>query len=125
MSEIICMKAKYFFVSFILWSILFTSCNNDSTSNVDCTGITPGYAADIAPVLATCATNGCHGNSGTQAGINLTTYEKVKSASSGSKFLKSIKHESGAESMPPAGFQKLSDANIKLIECWIKNGKPE
>ena len=92
---------------------------------MDCTGVTPGYAADIAPVLATCASDGCHGNNGTQAGVNLKTYESVKTASSNSKFLKAIKHESGAESMPPAGFEKLSDANIKLIECWIKNGKPE
>lgn len=114
---------------FIVFSLavmaFFVSCNKSSTTTVDCTGITPTYTADIAPILATCAIDGCHGNIATQAGINLTTYANAKSGSSNSKFLKSIKHESGAESMPPAGFSKLSDDNIKLIECWIQNGKPE
>lgn len=124
LSKILFMKIQYYFAALFLSALLITACGDDEKP-VDCTGVTPGYTADIAPVLATCAISGCHGDSGTQAGINLTTYENVKTASSNSKFLKAIKHESGAESMPPAGFEKLSDANIKLIECWIKNGKPQ
>lgn len=124
LSKILFMKLQYYFTCLFMSALLITGCG-DNDEPVDCTGVTPGYAADIAPILATCAVSGCHGNSGTKAGINLSTYENVKSVSSNSKFLKSIKHESGAESMPPSGFEKMSDANIKLIECWIKNGKPQ
>lgn len=118
------MSFKKIFIFLPVLALTWVGCG-DKTEKVDCIGITPKYTADIAPVLATCASDGCHDNVATQAGINLTTYENVKSGSANSKFLKAIKHQSGAQAMPPSGFDKLSDANIKLIECWIQNGKPE
>ena len=125
LSKFLNMKTKIF--SFLLAFVLIGlySCGNNTDDKVDCTGVTPTYTADISPILASCAIDGCHGNVATQANINLTTYAGAKSGSANSKFLKAIKHQSGAEAMPPAGNDKLSDANIKLIECWINNGKPE
>jgi cytochrome c553 len=119
------MNSKVLFVLFLGISIGIIACGDNTEDKVDCTGVTPTYTADISPILASCAIDGCHGNIATQANINLTTYEGAKSGSANSKFLKAIKHQSGAEAMPPAGNDKLSDANIKLIECWINNGKPE
>ncbi|MFZ1705562.1 MAG: hypothetical protein WAT79_14530 [Saprospiraceae bacterium] len=120
------MNVKLIFFLFTVVIFLFVGCNSSTSSNVDCNGITPTYNADIAPILtANCAADGCHGNFLTQAGINLTTFSGAKNGSANSKFLKAIKHQSGAESMPPSPATKLSDDNILLIECWIQNGKPE
>lgn len=118
------LKNKIFIVLCIL-GIGVLGCTGDDKPAVDCTGLTPTYTADVAPLLVTCATDGCHGNIATMAEVNLTTYDNVKKSTENSKFLPAIKHQSGAESMPPAGFDKLTDAQIKIIECWIKNGKPQ
>lgn len=117
-------KSNLFLFSLILFAFTL-GCTDKTDTTVDCTGLTPTYTADISVILSTCAIDGCHGSIATMANLNLTTYENAKSGSSNSKFLKAIKHESGVEAMPPAGFTKLSDSQIKLIECWIQNGKPE
>ena len=109
-------------------SISMFSCTNDSTpdlSNVDCAGITPTYTSEIRSILnQSCALSGCHTSSSANAGIDLSSYAASKSATQKSKFLPSIRHESGAEPMP-VGAAKLDDATILTIECWIKNGTPE
>lgn len=105
--------------------ILTFSCSKSEDDQADCTGIAPTYTNDIAPIYNTsCATSGCHSAVFPASGINLSNYTSSKAASQNSKLLKSIKHQSGASAMPQ-GAAKLSDANIRLIECWIKNGSPE
>jgi hypothetical protein len=117
------------FTCFFIFGIVLTiisSCSKDDNNVVDCTGVTPTYTNDIAPILnASCATSGCHSALFPASGINLSAYTAAKSASINGKVLKSIKHESGVAAMPPMGASKLSAANIRLIECWIKNGAPE
>ncbi|MBK9151306.1 MAG: hypothetical protein IPM26_10040 [Saprospiraceae bacterium] len=108
------------FILFIL-----TSCSKNESSTVDCSGVNPTYTADIAAIMnSSCALSGCHSAIFPASGVNLSNYSNTKAASQNSKFLKSIKHESGAKPMPQ-GSAKLSDASIRLIECWIKNGAPE
>ncbi|MBK6361998.1 MAG: hypothetical protein IPL63_06345 [Saprospiraceae bacterium] len=120
------MLVKNFFLVLLIASFIFVGCGHDPVEKIDCSGITPTYSADIAPILnATCADDGCHGNVNTQAGIKLTNYAEAKAGSGNSKFLKAIKYQSGATAMPPDPAFKLSDAQVKLIECWIQNGKPE
>ena len=107
--------------------ILFVfSCTKDTaTSSVDCPAITPTYKNDIAVIMsASCATAGCHSAASRSGGIDVSSYAATLKAVSNSRFLPSIKHQSGAQSMPQ-GAGKLSDPTIAKIECWISNGTPE
>lgn len=109
---------------------LLTSCGGDEVEvipndTLDCSTITATYSGNIKSIMdGNCATSGCH-NSGTQAnGIDLSTYDLVKSESSSNRFLGSIKHEGGFSQMP-RGKSKLPNATIDMIACWIENGTPE
>ena len=54
-------------------------CTSTTTTTTDCTGITPTYTNDIASVMNnSCALSGCHNSSSKSAGIDLSTYDKVK-----------------------------------------------
>jgi hypothetical protein len=109
----------------VLVVFVLISCSKDTATNTDCTGVTPTYTADIAPVFnASCATVGCHSANFPAEGIDLSSYEKSKSNSLNGKVLASIKHQSGVKTMPQ-GEAKLSDDIIKKVECWIKNGAPQ
>ncbi|MBK9255443.1 MAG: hypothetical protein IPM42_08150 [Saprospiraceae bacterium] len=113
----------YLFLS--IGFVFIIGCSKDEDQQVDCTGVTPTYTNDISKIFnASCATTGCHSAVFPANGINLSSYETSKSASLNGKVLQSVKHSSGAFQMPQDG-PKLSDASIKLIECWIKNGAPE
>ncbi|MBK8052910.1 MAG: hypothetical protein IPK35_06430 [Saprospiraceae bacterium] len=105
----------------------FITCTKDSTteSNASCSTVVSTYTNNVATIMnASCASAGCHSASTKAAGYDLSSYNGTKSGAANSKFLKSIKHESGADKMPQGG-SKLPDASIKLIECWIANGTPQ
>lgn len=112
--------------SLLLLALVFIhSCSKDENNTVDCTNINPIYNNEIAPIFnANCATSGCHGPIFPASGIDLSNYFGARSASLNGKVLKSVKHESGAKAMPQNA-AKLADSNIRLIECWIRNGAPE
>lgn len=72
---------------YLFCGVVLISCGKDSTT-ADCTGITPTYTADIAPLFnSACATSGCHSSLFPAAGVDLSTYEKTKSASLNGKVL--------------------------------------
>jgi cytochrome c5 len=90
-------------------------------STVDCavSGLT--YAA-IKPILeGNC--NSCHSNGGA-GGLDFTVFADVKKAAQKGELLGTIKHASGFPKMP-ARAEKLDQASIDKIECWIKNGMKE
>lgn len=66
-----------------------------------------------------CALSGCHNASSREAGVDLSTYAKTKNAFETTSCLCTIHHGSGCSPMPKGG-SKLSDATIKLIDCWAK-----
>jgi hypothetical protein len=112
-------------ISSVLAVVFIYACKKKSITTYDCTGITPTYIVNIKPILdASCATSNCHSASKKASGIDLSTYAASKAYSSNDKFIKSIQHISGVESMPKGG-SKLSEADIKLIYCWTNNGTPE
>lgn len=118
------MRKKALFASACVLALAF-GCKKDTTSTVDCTGVTPTYTNDIKPIMDKyCATSGCHNATSKADGRDYSTYTATKSGSGSSAFLGSIKQQSGYDKMPQGG-SKLSDANIKLIECWISNGTPQ
>ena len=120
------MKFQYILFS-ILILVIFSCSKTDSTDyagNAVCTSV-PTYTSNVAAILnSSCAISGCH-NSSAQAGINLSTYALASSQfKSNSKNLISIHHGSGVEAMP-RNANKLSDATINTLDCWVKNSCPQ
>ncbi len=113
---------------FTIALIAASSCNDSADSNTayleatDCTGNSPSYAEDVAPILnARCATSGCHTALTPSHGLNLQGYQVVKSSFNQHKILCSINHGSECDAMPK-GSAKLSEAQIITMTCWAKNG---
>lgn len=78
---------------------------------------TISYASQIAP-LTTTYCNGCHSAGGTGTG-DFTTYAGLKlKADNGSLKTRVV----DVKDMPQAGSPPLSDAERKLIKCWIEQG---
>lgn len=118
------MQSKLIFL-FVVGVLFVTSCSKDDNTQADCSGVTPTYNAEIVGIMnASCAYANCHDSGTRSGGIDLSSYAKVKAASANDNFLKSIKHQSGAEAMPQ-GSDKLADDVILKIECWIQNGWPQ
>ena len=76
------------------------------------------YTDNIASIINTnCAISGCH--SGNQS-PSLSTFDNVFSSAS------RVLSRAAARSMPPrSSGLSLTDAEIKLIECWVEDGAPQ
>lgn len=118
---------KYTALTLMLFAAV-ASCNDSAESNAryladtDCSGNTPTYTADVAPILnARCATTGCHTALTASHGLNLNGYQVVKTTFDQHKILCSINHGSECNAMPRSS-AKLSEADIITITCWAKNG---
>jgi cytochrome c5 len=86
-----------------------------------CDSLKATYNTHVATLMtASCATSGCHDIFGA-GGIKLRNYDEVKTQAGFDRFMKAIKHEAGFNAMPQ-GKPKLSDDNIKMLECWISKG---
>ena len=93
---------------------------NLSCSSCDTTAVT--YSGSLVPLLTTgCVT--CHSGTSPDGGVDLTTHANVTGAVSYSNLMASIRQESGAAAMPPAG-SALNDCEVRLFEIWIQEGMP-
>ena len=93
------------------------------------------YTEKVQPILETNCYR-CHGGANHRGGLNINTKEDmIKGSHHGpalvpghpeqSWMVKLIRHEGPADdpmNMPPAPKPKLSDADIAVIETWIKAG---
>jgi len=103
--------------------VCLNSCKKDE--KIDCTGVTPTYSNEISKIFnESCAFAGCHLGPNAEADLDLSNFENVKLAATKGSVIKSIKHASGVSAMPKGG-NKLTDATIKMVECWVQNGTPE
>lgn len=106
-------------------TIVLFSCKKEDPDVVECGSLTPTYTNDVASLInQNCAISGCHGNGSSKGGVDLSGYSAVKAESSKKQFLGAIQHKSGYSKMPKNA-NKLSDADIKTITCWVQNGSPE
>ena len=107
-------------------AILVISCkDDDNPDEVDCTGLTPTYTADIKAILDTsCAKSGCHNSSDLANNIDLSTYATASAISQEARFLGAINHKSGFSPMPQDD-DKLPTATIELLTCWVETDSPE
>ena len=78
------------------------------------------YQSDIQPIMeANCSFSGCHSSSSAESGYDLETYSGTAAGISGS--IGSI--EKG--SMPPSGYQEVSQEDLNKLKTWMDQGKPQ
>jgi hypothetical protein len=114
---------KKIIISSIVMAVIFTTACAKKTAVAasDCTGVTPTYTTDIKPIIdANCLS--CHNSGNKSGGYDLSNYNNCKSAKD--KIVGSVQHASGFAAMPD-GSAKLSDATIKIINCWSQNNAPQ
>ncbi len=111
----------------VVAAILLAACGGKESPipAVDCTGVSPTYTNAVKDIFDnSCATGGCHDAATKESGYDLSDYAGSKAASTKDNLLGSINHTSGFEAMPK-GSAKLSDAEIKIITCWVDSGAPQ
>lgn len=81
------------------------------------------FATDVQPILNNnCAFSGCHSQASSADGINLSSHSGATAVGT-NKLVGSIKHDNGYSPMPKNS-PKLSASDIKKIECWVLDGRP-
>ena len=109
----------------VLVTIMALSCKKDTVTTTDCTGVAPTYTSAVKALLdVKCATSGCHGASNPADGLDYSSYSAAKTNAAKDAFRGSIQHLSGYDAMPK-GASKMSDADIKTLNCWVQNGMPQ
>lgn len=113
---------KLWILALLSLTLVISQCSKDDDNDPDpvdpCAGNTPTYTKNIKPILETkCNSASCHGAGAPQP--NWTSYATVKSAAVG------IRNQVSAKNMPKAPNPPLSQAEIDLFVCWVKNGTPE
>ena len=102
-------------------AIYLSSCKSKKpAAKTSACASTPTYTADIKKIFdSNCLP--CHSAQKHKHGIDLSAYEPAKAAGANKSLLGSVRHEAGYEAMPME-HEKLDDATIEKISCWIQNG---
>lgn len=88
-------------------------------ATVDCGSQIPAYEPDIKPIFDKHCNN-CHGER-SAGGYDLRKMADITKAANKGELLGTIKWEEHYPHMPVKA-DKLDDATIRKIECWVQNG---
>jgi len=122
-------KSNFFpaLIGTVCTALFFVTCkheaplaNKDGNATDTCGTIISTYSGGVAPLINTYCIK-CHNATTTRAGINLSTYDGVKTVAGNGKLLGSIKQATGYKPMPP-GTTKLTGCQIRQIEKWVQSG---
>ncbi|HPG11952.1 MAG TPA: c-type cytochrome, partial [Chitinophagaceae bacterium] len=94
----------------------------DLTCNSGCDTTQFTYTATIKPIIVNYC-QGCHNGTAAQGGIDLSTYNGVKTKIDDGRLWGAINHLPGYSPMPKNG-NKLADCEITQIRKWIEAGSP-
>ena len=109
----------------MLLCICFSGCEKnveeDTENNfVDCSAVEAYYTEDVAPILSSNCI-GCHSGSTASAGLHLDSYTSVYSAIKSGIILDRVnRNSSGDVLLMPQGGQKLSDANLDILQKFFE-----
>jgi hypothetical protein len=117
MGNFICMFNKITLLASLMFFLGLISC----TAGKQATSTALTYTANVKPIIdANCAST-CHNAGRPAAGIDLTTYEKVKEQSLNGKLIGAIQHADGAKPMPKKA-PKMDETSIQTIVSWANSG---
>ncbi|WP_284653426.1 hypothetical protein [Flavobacterium terrisoli] len=119
------MKKHFILISsFVLGTVLVSSCTNDSSDdlsgNIDLDEVT--YTNTVKAIIDNNCIS-CHAATPINgAPMSLTTYENVKQAVLNRGLLDRISRTQGAPGMMPNGGTRLPQAVIDKVQAWANNG---
>lgn len=118
---------KTFHITISSFFLLMVSCKHDPIAPIDCPNGIVSFASQVQPIInQNCNVSGCHGDMN-EAPFPLMTFQQIDSAVVYCNLLMSIKHQTPTPMpridplLPDAGM--LPDSVIKIIECWINQGR--
>lgn len=93
------------------------------TCKEQCDTVNVTYTNTILPIIET-SCKGCHSTYPLGGGIDLSTYDGLKTIALNGKLYGSVSFASGFIAMPQSG-TKLADCQLVAIDKWIKAGAPQ
>jgi hypothetical protein len=101
---------------------LYISCKNDKDDEPEiCDTTDMSYSNDIAPIIESNCSSGCHNGSNPASGFLLSSYDDLKLKVDEGRLLGAIKRQPGFSAMPKDR-NPLSNCNISKIEAWVLQG---
>lgn len=94
--------------------------NNSCENSLACDTTTITLSASVRPIFSQYCV-GCHNNTSQSGGVNLESYDGIKTVADNGRLSGSINHLSEYSPMPQ-GQNKLDDCSIRKIEKWIALG---
>lgn len=95
---------------------------NNSCVASSCDSLNVTYSASIKNIV-TNKCQGCHSGGAPSGGIDLSTYNGIKTKVNDGRLWGAVNHLPGYSAMPKNG-QKLSDCEIGIFRKWIAAGAP-
>lgn len=109
------MKLRLVIISTIISIIAATGCESSKSDVLpDCATVPARFAEDVLPLIQTKCAISCHSASSGPGVGPLTNYTQIKNKAALIKSLVETKK------MPKNG--SLTDAEIKIISCWVDAG---
>ncbi|MBV6425601.1 MAG: hypothetical protein KIPDCIKN_00082 [Haliscomenobacter sp.] len=104
-------------------SLLAFSCTNEKVEEPNgCDTSNVKYSTDIAPIVQSSCSNGCHNGNTPSAGFRLDSYAAIKVKVDQGRLYGAVAQLAGFSAMPVGG--RLSDCNISKIKAWVDAGAP-
>ena len=105
----------------MLLCICFSGCEKNveedhDNNSVDCFLV---YTENVAPILSSNCI-GCHSGSTASAGLHLDSYTSVYSAIKSGNVWDRVTRVQGFDGFMPQGGQKLSDANLDILQTFFE-----
>lgn len=110
-------------LSIVCFFVILYSCSASKTT-ASATTSKYSYSKDVRAIINENCANTCHNADRPAAGIDLTTYAKVKDQCVNGKLIPAIQHAEGVDPMPKKA-PKLDDATIAIIVQWTAEGTVE
>ena len=107
----------------MLLCICFSGCEKNveedhEIKTVDCSVVKAYYTENVAPILSlNCI--GCHSGSTASAGLHLDSYTSVYSAIKSGNVWDRVTRVQGSNGFMPQGGQKLSNANLDILQTFF------
>ena len=107
----------------MLLCICFSGCEKNVEEDheinpVDCSVVKAYYTENVAPILSSNCI-GCHSGSTASAGLHLDSYTSVYSEIKSGNVWDRVTRVQGSNGFMPQGGQKLSNANLDILQTFF------